>query len=139
MRYACMALVASALPLLVASPAAADSGCCGLCGLACWCPWRSSAETVSLNEVPTHTVARKTPAKSTSLATKMSNSTKRLASNTKDMLTPKKSSSRDTKVVQSSKTSREQKPGFFKSMFSPEPPPPPKTIKEWMSLKQVHP
>jgi hypothetical protein len=37
------------------------------------------------------------------------------------------------------KSSKQEKPGFFKSLFQPEPPPPPKTIKEWMSLKRVQP
>ncbi|HEY2893064.1 MAG TPA: hypothetical protein VGJ16_02580 [Pirellulales bacterium] len=41
--------------------------------------------------------------------------------------------------VQKAKKTEQPKQGFFKSMFNPEPPPPPKTIKEWMSLKQIHP
>jgi hypothetical protein len=37
------------------------------------------------------------------------------------------------------KNSKQEKPGFFKSLFQPEPPPPPKTIKDWMSLERVQP
>ena len=34
---------------------------------------------------------------------------------------------------------KQEEPGFFHKLFHPEPPPPPKTIDEWMSLKQIHP
>jgi hypothetical protein len=102
------------------------------------CPFSSDTASATV-EVPTHTVASTTQSKSPSVVTKMSAGTRRLANNTKSMLTPKKPATRGTKVVQSSKKATDEKPGFFKSMFAPEPPPPPKTIKEWMSLKQVHP
>jgi hypothetical protein len=35
--------------------------------------------------------------------------------------------------------SKDEPPGFFQSLVTPEPPAPPKTIKEWMSLQQIHP
>lgn len=75
------------------------------------------------------------------VVTKMTDGTKRLASNTTGMLTPKKATTRKsgTTDIKRAKNSKQEKPGFFKSLFSSEPPPPPKTIKEWMSLKQIHP
>ncbi len=74
-------------------------------------------------------------ASSTPIITKVSDSTKRLFGAKKKSVT---SGSGGTSVVQP-KTTRSEKPGFFKSLFQPEPPPPPKTIKEWMSLKKVQP
>jgi hypothetical protein len=73
----------------------------------------------------------------------LSNGTKSLMTNTKNALTPKKtttvkkSGSSGKKASNNPKTP--DKPGFLDSMIHPEPPPPPKTIKEWMSLKQIHP
>ncbi len=66
---------------------------------------------------------------------------KRFVSSTKNMLTPKKNVTRKsgTTGIQRAKSSRDEKPGYFKSLFTSEPPPPPKTINEWMSLKQIHP
>jgi len=78
---------------------------------------------------------------SPSVLTKMSNTTKRAVNNTKNALTPKKTVAKNTGATKTYKPKavKEEKPGFFKSLFNPEPPPPPKTIKEWMSLKQIHP
>lgn len=67
---------------------------------------------------------------------------KRLVSSTKSMLTPKSSTTAKrsgTTSGQSSKNSQDAKPGFFKSLLNPEPPPPPRTIQDWMKLKQIHP
>jgi hypothetical protein len=78
-----------------------------------------------------------------SVVTNLSNGTKHFVTSTKNILTPKKQPSvrkSGTTGMQVAKDSKPaDKPGFFKSMFHPEPPPPPKTIKEWMSLKQIHP
>jgi hypothetical protein len=75
------------------------------------------------------------------VVTKMADGTKRLASSTTSMLSPKKITTRKsgTTSIERAKDTKEEKPGFFKSLFHSEPPPPPKTIKEWMSLKQIHP
>lgn len=72
---------------------------------------------------------------------KMTNGTKRLLTNPTSIFKPKPkqvNKSGTTKVTKA-KRSEPGKQGFFKSMFNPEPPPPPKTIKEWMSLEQIHP
>jgi hypothetical protein len=80
--------------------------------------------------------------KTPQVVTKMTDGTKRLVSNTANVFTPGKTTttrkSGTTGFVKAQKPPQE-KQGFFKSMFNPEPPPPPKTVKEWMSLKQIHP
>lgn len=85
--------------------------------------------------------SKRTESKPT-VITKMTNSTKRLVSNTTNKLTPKKNAATKksgTTAVYPKQTNKDEKQGFFKSMFNPEPPPPPKTVKEWMQLKQIHP
>jgi hypothetical protein len=132
-RYAKYALFAFAYFLLTATNAVAGDGC--------WaCPLSSSSKlSTSSKQVTPMNVASTSTSKSPSLVTRMSDSTKRFASGTKNLFAPKKSTSRGVKSVQASKVAKDEKPGAFKSMFTPDPPPPPKTIKEWMSLKQVHP
>lgn len=80
---------------------------------------------------------------SPSVATNLSKRTKHFVTSPKDIFTQKKQPSvrkSGTTGLQVAKDSKPaDKPGLFKSMFHPEPPPPPKTIKEWMSLKQIHP
>jgi hypothetical protein len=65
----------------------------------------------------------------------------RLLASTTGFFKPKTVTTRKSGLtgVQKAKRTEQPKQGFFKSMFNPEPPPPPKTIKEWMSLKQIHP
>jgi len=46
--------------------------------------------------------------------------------------TPQKSAT----VVKKNHGSKNEKPSLFKSMFTPEQPPPPQTVKEWLSLKR---
>lgn len=79
--------------------------------------------------------------KTPQVVTKMTDGTKRLVSNTTNIFTPGKTTTRKsgTTGIEIAKKPPQEKQGFFKSMFNPEPPPPPKTIKEWMSLKQIHP
>lgn len=83
------------------------------------------------------TEASKTP----QVMGKMTGGTKRLVSNTTGLFKPKTVTTRKSGLtgVKKAKKYEEPKPGFFQSLFHPEPPPPPKTIKEWMSLKQIHP
>lgn len=74
---------------------------------------------------------------------KMTNGTKRLLSSPTSIFKPKTKpkpvkKSGTTKVTKAKRTEPE-KEGFFKSILNPEPPPPPKTIKEWMALEQIHP
>ena len=83
------------------------------------------------------TTASKTP----QLLSKMTGGTKRLVSNTTGMFKPKTVTTRKSGLtgVQKAKKPEQPKQGLIQSMLHPEPPPPPKTIKEWMSLKQIHP
>ena|SRR5262245_13482313 len=73
--------------------------------------------------------------------TKMTDGTKRFVSSTTNMFAPKKHVTRKsgTTAIHRAKVPERPKQGFFQQLFKPEPPPPPKTVKEWMSLKQVHP
>ncbi len=77
---------------------------------------------------------------SPAVLTKMGSSTKRLMANTKNLLTFNKSNTKaNTPTVGYSTQTQHKEPGFFYKLFHPEPPPPPQTVKEWMSLEQVHP
>ncbi len=49
---------------------------------------------------------------------------------TKSIISPGKSSKSKKSQLNKSTQSKDQKPSMFKSMFSPEPPPPPQTVKE---------
>jgi hypothetical protein len=71
----------------------------------------------------------------------MADSTKRVLTYPTSKLAPKKKPVKKTGTTAIIKAKRPEpeKQGFFKSMFAPEPPPPPKTIREWMSLKQIRP
>jgi hypothetical protein len=79
--------------------------------------------------------------KSPTVVAKMTDGTKRLVSNTTGIFKPKTVTIRKSGLTgtKNPKKSEPEKQGFFQSIFHPEPPPPPKTIKEWMSLKQIHP
>jgi hypothetical protein len=91
------------------------------------------------------TSAARQPQPTPTVFNKMSAGTKRLVSNTKDALTPdKKPTKKPTKksgstTVRKAKRPPAPKQGFFKQLFNPEPPPPPETVQEWMSLEQVYP
>jgi hypothetical protein len=75
------------------------------------------------------------------VVTKMTNGTRRLVSNTKNMLMPSKPATvrKSGTTAIHKKNATENKPGFFKSWFAPQPPQTPRTIKEWMALKQPKP
>jgi hypothetical protein len=79
--------------------------------------------------------------KTPQVVTKMTDGTKRLVGNTTSVFKPSKPTTRKsgTTNIEIAKKPPQEKQGFFKSLFNPEPPPPPKTIKEWMALKQIHP
>jgi hypothetical protein len=72
---------------------------------------------------------------------KMSDGTKRLVGNTKKLFVPAKPPVKRRGVTATHPARRPEPPkqSFFKRLFNPEPPPPPKTVNEWMSLKHVHP
>ncbi len=79
--------------------------------------------------------------KSAQRIARITSAPKRFVSSTKNMLTPKKTVTRKsgTTGIQRAKSASNEKQGYFKSLFTSQPPPPPKTINEWMSLKQIHP
>lgn len=91
------------------------------------------------------TSATRHPQPTPTVLDKMSAGTKRFVSNTKDALTPKKLTAKKpakksgTSTARKAKRPEPPKQGFFKQLFNPDPPPPPKTVEEWMSLEQVHP
>jgi hypothetical protein len=72
---------------------------------------------------------------------KMGDGTKHFVSNTKNLFVPKKPPVKTRGVTATHHPQRPEPPkqSFFKRMFNPEPPPPPRTVGEWMSLEQVHP
>jgi hypothetical protein len=72
---------------------------------------------------------------------KLTSGTKRLASNTKNLFVARKPPAKKLGVTATRRAERPQPPkqNFFKRWFNPEPPPPPQTVDEWMSLEQVHP
>lgn len=98
-----------------------------------WLPF-SSGEKSSI-------AAKSSGSSTTPIISSFSRGTKKLVSSPTSLLTSKK----QTAVRQSGTTGlqvsnpKQAKPGFFKSLFQSEPPPPPKTIKEWMKLKKVQP
>jgi hypothetical protein len=72
---------------------------------------------------------------------KMTHGTKRFVSNTKNLFVPKKPPAKRRGLTATYHAHRPEPPkqSFFKRLFGPEPPPPPKTVNEWMSLEQMHP
>ena len=133
------ALVLSLL-LLVAAVAgaatAADSDSSGVAG------WLKPKSAKSGGKPTTRNVSA--AGSKPSMMTNITNAPKRFVSSTKTLLSPKKSQSAPAKRSTassrvSSKSNPPQSPGFFKSLFSPEEPPPPKTVGDWMKLKQVRP
>ena len=77
--------------------------------------------------------------KKPAVLTKMSSGTKRMVSNTKNLLTPKKPAKGPKLGVTS--TRRAEKPqapqqSWFGRTFNPQPTPPPRTMGEWMALEQ---
>jgi hypothetical protein len=64
-----------------------------------------------------------------------------LISKTKQMLPTSKPAAKHslhTRTIQRAKP-KDEKPSFLKSMFVSEPPPPPRTVGEWMALKRIEP
>ena len=88
--------------------------------------------------VPVVQVANKGASKTPTVFAKMSSGTKRFVNNTKNIFSPKKNSKGRSATGLVSRQ-KPPEPGFFHKLFDPEPPPPPRTIDEWMSLKQIHP
>jgi hypothetical protein len=116
------------IPLLLALSLAAAS----------WSSARGESRvgmTVPLVQVANSGGSNKTP----TVFAKMNSSTKRFVNNTKSIFSPKKKSSKGKSATGLVSRQKPPEPGFFYKLFHPEPPPPPRTIDEWMSLKQIHP
>lgn len=80
--------------------------------------------------------------KNSGMLSGVTNGTKNLVNGTKAVFTPKKKPSvrkGGTTAIHPAKKTPTEKQGFFSSLVNPQPPPPPKTIKEYMELKQIHP
>ncbi len=72
---------------------------------------------------------------------KMTDGTRRLVNGTKSMLLPKKQQPvrKSGTTAIHKKNAEPPKQGFFHSWFHSEPPQTPRTMREWMALKQVQP
>jgi hypothetical protein len=131
-----LVLVLSAM-LLCATSAAAASDTSSSKGAGSWFGFGgdSSKPAAKTKKVSN---ASKTPP----VLTKMADAPKRLVSSTKSMLAPKNPSPKKKgpeTTLPPVRNPKEQKQGFFQSLFNPAPPPPPQTIQDWMKLKQIHP
>jgi len=89
---------------------------------------------------PIHKVSASSEA-TTPMFTRMTDGTKKFVNNTKSLFVPKKPPVKRRGVTATHRAVRPEPPkqSFFKRMFNPEPPPPPRTVNEWMSLEQIHP
>ena len=128
MKIAKSVLLFSCLSLATFATARGDST-----SRSSWLPFASGSKA--------STPAKNTGGSGVPIISSFSRGTKKLVSSPTSLLTSKK----QTAIRQSGTTGllsskpKQEKPGFFKSLFHSEPPPPPKTIKEWMKLKQIHP
>ncbi len=79
--------------------------------------------------------------KAPNVFTKMTSGTKRFFTNTKSLVTPKKppKKTRGVTAIHRAEKTEQPKQGFFSQLFHPQSTEPPRTVKEWMSLDQVHP
>lgn len=115
----------------VAVPRAeAGDGCSPFCWLGCC---RHDAQPVGTTNVAN---TSKTPP----VFARMTSGTKRFVTGTKNLFVAKKPAAKKRGVTATRRAARPAPPkqGFFKRWFNPEPPPPPRTIEEWMSLEQIH-
>jgi len=114
--------------------ARAEDGLASFCPLGC----RRAKDAVGARVLTVADIGRgvKTPA----VFTKMSSGTKRIVTNTKNLLSFDRPDPLDGKAGRKYAFHPDaKKPGFFYKLFHPAPAPPPQTIGEWMSLEQVHP
>ncbi len=112
------------------------------CDLLSWCPFgchgckADPGPDVSVTPVADTGRGVWSPA----VFTKVSGGTKRFVDGTKNLLSFKKPAPKRTLGLTGSPIGPKPKePGFFYKLFHPAPPPPPRTIDEWMSLEQIHP
>jgi hypothetical protein len=105
-----------------------------------WCPWGCCASGTKSAAALTN--VSQTRDNTPSVFAKMTSSTRRLVSGTKNMFVSKQPAAKKKRTGTTATYStqpKDEEPGFFRKLFTTEPPPPPKTVKEWMSLEQVHP
>ncbi|MEX0678195.1 MAG: hypothetical protein WD063_14020 [Pirellulales bacterium] len=128
--------IAAILPLLVcyfaaSVPPARAEGCSPFGWLCCSRHTPQAIETTNVSNTS------KTPP----VFTKMTGGTKRFVSGTKNLFVAKKPPAKKRGVTATHRAARAEPPkqGFFQRWFNPEPPPPPRTVEEWMSLEQIHP
>jgi hypothetical protein len=79
--------------------------------------------------------------KTPTVLAKMKGGTQRFVNGTKDLFVAKKPpvKTRGATGTRHAKRPEPPKQSFFKRWFNPEPPPPPRTVDEWMKLDQIHP
>jgi hypothetical protein len=75
------------------------------------------------------------------LANSFTNGTKSFVQNTANMFRPAKGTSVKSKpkTKQKQAPNKNDEPGFWSRLFNSEPPPPPRTVEEWMRLEQIRP
>ena len=107
---------------------------CAVCGSA-----RADGPLISIPGLNTKHSASSS-GKSQNILTKMTSPARRLLTSTKNLLVPKKNPQENKAKVTSVRRHGKEKPqqGFFTRLFQ-GPPPPPRTMKEWMDLEQIHP
>lgn len=113
--------------------------------VACWLllgATSAHADKASRLGFNTDPLGKEAPAaKGPSVLDKMNAGTKRLVDNTKKLFTPDKPpvKKRGVTAVRRAQKPKPPQQSFFGRLFNPQPPPPPQTIDEWMSLDQLRP
>lgn len=114
--------------LAVAAPTSTMAVTADAAGWPNWCPLGCNHDGSS--QITNVSDTGGTP----TMMARMNAGTKRFVQKTKSLLTFDKTANQGTAYVRPTK---HKEPGFFYKMFHPAPPPPPETVKEWMSLEQV--
>ncbi len=129
------------ISLIAASILSASATCApAQCDLLSWCPFGCHGCKTDTDTGVTPVADTGRSVRSPAVFTKVSTGTKRFVTGTKNLLSFKKpAAKRPPGSAKYSLRSNHKEPGFFYKLFHPEPPPPPRTIDEWMSLEQVHP
>lgn len=128
MRIAAVALL---LGCLAASAQEARAG--GFAPLDWLCCGRHDSKTMQPTNV-SQTSA------STPMLARMKGGTARFLTSTKNLFVANKpAKTRGVTATYPASRPQPAKPGFFRRWFSSDPAPAPKTVKEWMSLEQIHP
>lgn len=124
------------LSILCASATCAQAQCC----LSSLCPFGCHGCKSDPEATVTQVADRGTGLQSPAVLTKVGSGTKRFMNGTMNLLSFKKPTEKRAAPQSKYSFRRDNKqPGFFYKLFHPAPPPAPRTIKEWMSLEQIHP